>query len=183
MLKLTSVGAAILASFAILAAVVGSAGAAAPAPGPVAFYAHAGDGTSQKVVFVGAVGDYGKAINVNKHGKVYPNGNYVELKLHKGTFELDSTAVNQAIRADHQPLVGSRETCSAAFSATAPVTFFNGTGLYKGISGTANVTVTFGGVSPRYKTGPHKGQCLGNNPNPAANFGVVLGQGTVSFAS
>lgn len=183
MLKLTSAGAAILAAFAILATVAGSAGAAAPAAGPVSFYAHAGNGNSQKVVFVGAIGDYGRAINVNKRGKVDPNGNYIKLRLHKGTFELDATAVNQAIMSNQQPQVGSHETCSAAFSTTAPVTFLNGTGLYKGISGTANVTVTFGGVSPRYKSGPHKGQCLQNNPNAAANFGVVLGQGTVSFAS
>ena len=26
---------------------------------------------------------------------------------------------------------------------------FNGTGLYKGLSGSANVTITFGGVGPR----------------------------------
>jgi hypothetical protein len=183
MLKMTSAGAAILSAFAILAVVVGSAGAAAPAAGPVSFYAHAGAGTSQKVVFVGAIGDYGRAINVNKKGKVDPNGNYVKLRLHKGTFEIDGTVLNQAIIANQQPQVGSHETCSAAFSTTAPVTFFNGTGLYKGISGTANVTVTFGGVSPRYTKGPHKGECLQNNLNQAANFGVVLGQGTVSFAS
>jgi hypothetical protein len=180
--KLISAGAATLAALAILAVAVGSAGAAAPAAGLVTFYAHAGNGNSQKVVFVGAIGDYGKAINVNKRGKADPNGNYVMLKLHKGTFELNATAVNQAIMANQQPQVGSHATCSAAFSTTAPATFLNGTGLYKGISGTANVTVTFGGVSPRYKSGPHKGQCVENNQNPAASFGVVLGQGSVSFA-
>jgi hypothetical protein len=63
------------------------------------------------------------------------------------------------------------------------VTFLNGTGLYKGVSGTANVTVTFGGVGSRYKSGPKKGQCKQGEPSPSASFGFVTGQGTVSFTS
>jgi hypothetical protein len=62
------------------------------------------------------------------------------------------------------------------------VTFSRGTGLYNGISGTANVTLTFGGVGSRYKSGPKKGQCKQGGQSPRASFGFVTGRGTVSFA-
>jgi hypothetical protein len=48
-------------------------------------------------VFVGAIGEYGTAVNVDKNGKVNPNGNFVKVKLKKGTFEIDSTALNKEI--------------------------------------------------------------------------------------
>jgi hypothetical protein len=179
--RLASAGAAILAVLAVTGVLAGGA-AAAPAGGPIALYANAGNAGSQKVVFVGAIGDYGTARNVDKNGKVNPNGNFVKVKLTKGTFEIDSTALNETMNTD--PQVASTATCSAAFTASAPVTFFNGTGLYKGISGTATVTVTFGGVAPRYKSGPKKGQCKpGENTKPRAQYGFVTGQGTVSFTA
>jgi hypothetical protein len=174
----------VVAALAVASALAGSAGAAAPAGGTVALYATAGgNAPTEKVVFVGAIGDYGTAHNVNKKGKVDPNGNFVKVKLKKGTFELDTTALNKQLNAG-SPQVASDATCSATFSATAPVTFFNGTGLYKGITGTANVTLTFGGVGPKHKSGPKKGQCMRQqNPNPHAQFGFVTGQGTVSFSA
>ena len=63
------------------------------------------------------------------------------------------------------------------------MTFLNGTRLYKGISGTANLSLTFGGVGMRYKSGPKKGQCKQGHASPRASFGYVTGQGTVSFTS
>jgi hypothetical protein len=170
-----------VAALGVTAALVGPAAAAAPTGGPVAVYAAAGgNAPSQKIVFVGAIGDYGTATNVNKNGKVDPNGNFVKVKLKKGTFEIDATAVNKTWGSG-SPQVGSHATCSATFSGTGEVKFFNGTGRYKGISGTANVTLTFGGVAPRYKSGHKKGQCMQNYNNPRAQFGFVTGQGTVSF--
>ena len=180
--RLASAGAATLAALAV-AGVVGGAAAAAPTGGPIELYASAGNAGSQHVVFVGAIGDYGTALNVNKNGKADPNGNFVKMKLTKGTFEVDVTAMNKQINSDTRPQVESRATCSAAFSGSAPVTFLKGTGLYKGISGTANVTLTFGGVGSRYKSGPKKGQCRNGDSNQRAQFGFVTGQGTVSFTS
>jgi len=177
-----SAGAAGLAVFAVAVVVVGGSSAAAPASGPIELYASAGNAGSQHVVVVGAIGDYGTAINVNKNGKPNPNGNFVKLKLKKGTFEIDVTALNKQLNSNAPPQVESKATCSAAFSGTGPVTFLNGTRLYKGISGTANMTVTFGGVGSRYKTGPKKGDCKEGDPSPRAQFGFVSGQGTVSFA-
>ena len=180
--RLASAGAAVLAASAI-AGVVAGASAAAPTGGPIAMYASAGNNGSPKVVFVGAIGDYGKARNVNKNGKIDPNGNFVKVMLKKGTFEIDSTALNTQT-SDPAPQVANQATCSATFSASGPVTFFNGTGLYKGISGTANLTITFGGVGSRYKSGAKKGQCKpGDVTNPRAQYGFVTGQGTVSFTA
>jgi len=174
---------AVAAALAVAAVLVGSGAAATPAGGQVQLWASAGNGNSQHVVFAGAIGDYGTAVNVNKNGKPNPNGNYAKLKLTKGTFMLDVTAMNKAINSGH-PQVVSNTTCSAAFtSSSTPVTFFNGTGLYKGISGTANLTVSFGGVGSHYKSGPKKGQCKQGDQNPKASFGFITGQGTVSFTA
>ena len=181
--RLGSVGAAALAALGAAVVLGGTAAAATPAGGPVELYASAGNNGSQHVVVVGAIGDYGTAVNVNKNGKRNPNGNYVKVRLKKGTFMLDVTAMNKAASSEQDPQVGSQATCSAAFTASAPVTFLNGTGLYKGISGTANLTLTFGGVGSHYKSGPKKGQCKQGDPSARASFGFVTGQGTVSFAS
>jgi hypothetical protein len=185
MRRMLGAGAATLAALAGVAAiVVASASAAAPEGGKVELWASAGNSGSQHVVFVGAIGDYGKAINVNKNGKPSPNGNFVKMKLQKGTFMLDVTAVNKAVNsAGATPQVEGHTTCSAAFTGSGEVTFLNGTGQYKGISGTANVTITFGGVGGHYKSGPKKGQCKQGDPSPPASFGFVTGQGTVNFAA
>jgi hypothetical protein len=181
--RVMSVGAAALAAAAIVGGLVGPTAAAAPAGGPIELYADAGNAGSQHIVFVGAIGDYGTATNVNQNGKPNPNGNYVKAKLKKGTFMINVTAMNKVINSVQDPQVGSHATCSAAFTGSAPVTFLNGTGLYKGISGTANVTLTFGGVSPRYTAGPKKGQCKQGDQNLRSSFGFVTGQGTVNFAA
>jgi hypothetical protein len=181
--KVVSVGAAVVAALAVaVGLLVGPAGAA-PAGGPIELYASAGNAGSQHVVVVGAIGDYGTAVNVNKNGKPNPNGNFVKLKLKKGTFMLDVTAVNKAIESITQPQVASQTTCSAAQTGSGEVTFFKGTGLYKGISGTANVSITFGGVGSRYTSGAKKGQCKQGDPSPRASFGFVTGQGTVNFSA
>ncbi len=177
-------GAAIVAASVVAGVLVAAGTAATPEGGKVELWASAGNGGSQHVVFVGAIGDYGKAVNVNKNGKPNPNGNFVRVKLQKGTFMIDSTELNKAINAQTQPQVESHATCSAAQTGSGPVTFLNGTGLYKGISGTANLTITYGGVGGRYNSGPKKGQCkIGDVTNPRASFGFVTGQGTVSFAA
>ena len=179
--RLVTAGAAALAALVVVGVLGGTAAAATPAGGAIELWASAGNNGSQHVVFVGAIGDYGPAVNVNKNGKRNPNGNYVKMRLKKGTFMLDVTAMNKAINSGNEPQVASEETCSAAFTGSAPVTFLKGTGLYKSISGTANVTLTFGGVGSRYKSGPKKGQCKQGDPRPRASFGFVTGQGPVSF--
>ena len=119
-------------------AVLGTAGVgagaatAASAGGPVALLATVGNGPSGKIVVAGAIGDWGTALTIDKNGKPDQNGNYVKVTLRKGTFEIDSTALNKKT-ANPRPQVASDTTCSVSASGSAPVTLFNGTGLYKGI--------------------------------------------------
>jgi hypothetical protein len=154
-----------------------------PSGGKIAMIASLPNFSTGKVMFAGAIGDYGTTVNVDRNGKVNSNGNFVKMMLKQGTLELDVTAVNKLLD-NPPPRVASSETCSVEFVASAPAKIINGTGLYKGISGTAKITVSFDGLGSRYTTGPRKGQCNeGQNTPPRAVLGSVVGNGTVNFAS
>jgi hypothetical protein len=167
---------------AALAVAVGAASAAAtPKGGPIALFATVSPTNAPgKIVLAGAIGDWGKVASVDKSGRPDENGNFVKVTLKKGTFEIDATALNKTM-ANPRPQVQSGVTCSIAASGTGPVKFFDGTGLYKGIAGTANVTMTFTGVGGRYTSGAKKGQCEQDNGAPLAMLGSVIGRGTVHF--
>ena len=94
------------------------------------------------IVITGAIGDYGHTLTIDKNGKANGNGNYVKVTLHKGTFEINSTALNAKTNnlGSQTPL--NKATCSMAASVSAPVTLLDGTGLYTGITGTLNVTIS-----------------------------------------
>jgi hypothetical protein len=182
MSRLAGVGAIALAALVAASVLVG-AGAAATAPsgGPIELFATVGSSPTQKIIVAGAIGDWGTVLSVDKNGKPDQNGNFVKVTLKKGTFEIDSTALNKKM-ANPRAQVASDVTCSVAASASGSVTLFNGTGLYKGISGTVNVTVTFTGIGGRYQNGANKGQCdQSQNSNPLAMLGSVVGHGTVHF--
>jgi hypothetical protein len=134
------------------------------------------------IVVTGAIGDYGRTLTINKNGTPDPNnGNYVKVTLHKGTLEVNKTTLD-AKSNKAQPSFDVA-TCSAAISVTGPITLFDGTGLYAGIAGTLNVTITEGFVLPRLTTGKDKGQCNeSNSATPLSQYGVVIGTGTVSFS-
>jgi hypothetical protein len=175
-------GALLAATTLALLATVGAGAAtstATPAAGPIALLATVGGGPAGKVVVAGAIGDWGTTLTIDKNGKADANGNYVKVTLKKGGFEINSTALNKQT-ADPRPQVASDTTCSVSASGRAPVTLFNGTGLYKGINGTVNVTLTFTGVGSRYQSGTKKGQC-NHGPNPLAVLGTVIGRGTIHF--
>ena len=88
------------------------------------------------------------------------------MTLHKGTFEIDTTALNEKTNGV-SPSVLNKATCSFAFTVTGPVTIFNGGGAYKGIHGVLTVTENFGAVEPLYTSGKNKGQCnLGSSAKP-----------------
>lgn len=161
---------------------IGGAGAAAAAPkdGPISVLATLGNGPAGKIVVAGAIGDWGTALSIDKNGKPDENGNYVKVTLKKGTFEIDSTALNKKSDNPH-PQIASDTTCSVSVSVSAPVTLLDGTGLYQGISGTVNATLTFSGVGGRYQSGAKKGQCEHGGTKPMAMLGTVLGRGTVRF--
>ena len=80
-------------------------------------------------------------------------------------------------------MVRNKTSCSFAFKVTGPITISNGTGAYKGISGTANMTVIFAGVGPYYTSGPKKGQCnTSQNANPSGVYQSITGTGTVKYS-
>ena len=176
-----------VAASLVLALVVGGGSAFAsrtaemPAGGAVYIHATGNNGPAGTIIFTGAIGDYGTTLSIDKNGKTDNNGNFVKITLHQGTFEVDSTALNA--KTNHAQPFFNKTTCSAHFAGTGPVTFFNGTGLYKGIKGKALITVSYGFVGPHYKGGPHKGQCnFGQTTPPLAQYASITGPGAVSFA-
>jgi hypothetical protein len=173
-------GVAILGS--VLFAPAAGLGASMPPGGSVAvFVTPSPDGIHGPIVITGAIGDHGQTTSMDKNGKPNAKGNYVRITLTRGTFEINSTALN-AKTAKAQPTV-NKATCSYQFTGMGPVTLFNGTGLYKGISGTVNITITFAGGGPLYNTGKRKGECnLSNNAQPVAQYSSITGTGAVKFA-
>jgi hypothetical protein len=70
-------------------------------------------------------------------------------------------------------------TCSFSVTASAPVTLFNGTGLYTGISGKITITGVFAAVGPRLRNG----KCnMSNKATPLAQYQSIQGSGSVSFS-
>jgi len=177
------------AAFAVLTAMtaafgISGSGAAATSPAPkdgrIAILATLNGGPSGKIVVAGSIGDWGTSVTVDKSGRRNPNGNFVRVTLRKGSFELDSTALQQ--QTNHpRPLVASDATCSVSARGSAPVRLFNGAGLYKGIAGRINATLTFSGVGRRYLSGPKKGQCEHGNQTPLTMLGTVIGEGSIHF--
>jgi len=165
-----------------LVAAAAAFGATTPSGGPLRIFGTAGNGAAGTIVVTGAIGDYGKTLKMDKNGKANPNGNCVEITLKKGTFEVNATTLNATMAKARGTFAPA--TCSFSVTGSAPTTLFNGTGLYKGISGTVRITINFAGVGPRYASGTHKGECVKSNNNGPllAQYGSVIGTGTVTFS-
>jgi hypothetical protein len=128
------------------------------------------------VLFTGAIADSGKSVSVNVSGKPSKNGKYKLLKLKKGAILINTAQLNTALN-NASPTEFNSTTCSGSFAATATVPIVSGTEAYAGISGTANITVTFAIVLPLTN-----GKCnMNTNANPIAQYGSIVGTGTVSF--
>ena len=180
MRRFEGAGVGALAALVATGVMAGAGAAAAPSGGPIALSAGVGSNPTQKIVVAGAIGDWGTVHPVDRSGKPDQNGNFVKVLLKKGSFELDVTAVNKAM-SNPRPQVQSDVTCSVAAVGSGAAKLFDGTGLYKGISGTVNVTITFTGVGGRYQSGAKKGQCS-RGGEPLAMLGSVVGHGTVRFS-
>jgi hypothetical protein len=159
----------------------GASAQGTPVGGPI--YLHVTpDNGSGPITITGAIGDYGTTVNVDRNGKPNSNGNFAKVTLKKGTFEVNLKVLN-AKQNKTQPHF-NKTTCSGTFGpTTAPVTLFNGTGLYAGISGKVNITLTFGFIAPLYTSGAHKGQCnTRNDVQPLAQWVTAGGPGSVRFS-
>lgn len=173
-------GAAMMGSALIFA--TAASGTGMPAGGSVKLFAIPEDNSSlhTTVLFTGAIGDHGQALTINKNGTPDANGNYVKVTLKHGTFEINATALNA--KANRTQPVGNSTTCSAALSVTGPVSLFDGTGLYTGITGTLNITETFAFILPRFTSGTRNGKCNeSNSAQPVAQYSSITGNGAVKF--
>jgi hypothetical protein len=172
-------------AFAVaMGAAVAAATSSPPAGGSIHIFATSpGTGGGGKVLITGAVGDHGTSRSVNKAGKPDSNGSYVKLTLTQGAIVLNKSKLDANVNRAYGSLVGNSATCSAAVVASGALPVVGGTRLYKGISGTAHITVSVGFILPRYTSGAHAGQCNeSNSAEPAASLQVIDGTGTVSFS-
>ncbi len=171
-----ALGAAVLGT--ALVSATAASGSHALAGGPVEVFAT--PGTTGTILITGAIGDYGKTVDVNASGKVQGNGRYVKVTLKQGTFVIDAVAFNVKI-GKLKPSFNTA-TCSAEGSGTAPISLGDGTGLYKGISATLSATATFAFIGPRYTSGKHKGQCNESNSAQVLDqYASIHAAGTVKF--
>lgn len=135
------------------------------------------DGTKSTVILTGVIGDFGEAVSIYPNGTIDPEHNSeLKLALTHGSFRLDIANLDKKIVSafsDHFPM--NTKTCSgtAATTATAtPIVAGSGTGAYRGIGGTFNMTVSIAEVDPKLKCGT--GQYV------EAIF--ITGSGTVSLS-
>jgi hypothetical protein len=157
-----------------------SAGAASsPAGGRIEIWVP-NPGASGKIVITGAIGDYGTFTSVDKDGRANPNGNFVRIMLKRGSFMINSTALNA--KANHTQPTGSVATCSAFLDVSDPVTLYDGSGAYAGIGGTLHITEVFAFIAPRNARGASKGKCnKSNSATPVAAYSSITGDGEVAF--
>ena len=133
------------------------------------------------VVLTGAIGDYGTTQSVNSSGKPDENGNYVKLTLKKGTFTVNVSQLNSAF-SSAQPSDFNSSNCSATLTVgpvAVPMVANSGTGAYKGISGSVNLTAQLAIIAAKTKSGSCN---TSSNANAAAGWGVITGSGTVAFS-
>jgi hypothetical protein len=173
----TAVGVAGLLACLIVGVSVALAGSSGtPAGGRIQLFVQPSQKQGNgKVLFTGAVGDYGSSHSVTSDGKKIATAT-----LTKGTIKLDLTAVAKKAN-DVTPTVDAA-TCSASVTVSAAAPIISGTGLYAGIHGTVKITESFGFIGSTYNSGSKKGQCNMSNSAPTcAQMATVYGSGKVSF--
>jgi hypothetical protein len=176
----TAVGVAGLLACLIVGASValGAGSSATPAGGRIQLFVQPGNGQGTgKILFTGAVGDYGSSSPTESSGA----NKFGVATLKKGTIKIDLTAISAKVNKGPGAIFDAA-TCTYYLSETAPAPILSGTGAYAGIQGTIRLTETFGFIGSCYKSGPKKGKCNQSNNAPAvAQMGFVYGSGSVSF--
>jgi len=161
-------------AFAALCGVLalsGSSALAATSPKPtrspgneahIIIYAINTDGPYYRAVLSGAIGDYGPAVAVYPNGKVdQDHSHQLELELSEGSFRLDIAQMERDFIAHvvvPQPQFPA--TCSdyVNFTVSVPIVAGSGTGLYRGVRGSFNLTATADETQARPCAPPfHKG--------------------------
>jgi len=185
-ISVVACGAALVAGVGMTSA----AGAGQPSGGAVKVFVTPGPNGTGSIVVTGAIGDYGKILDIYKDGKPDPDfytlglvpkdEGYVLVTLQKGTFEIDAQKFDTAEAIGLSGDKVNPMTCWQEGTSTAPVTTFAGTGLYKGISGTTTLTLTIALVYPTVASGKDKGKC-DVGASPVGTYESIVGQGSVSF--
>jgi hypothetical protein len=173
----TGVAGALVCLAAGASVAAGATSSGTPAGGAIRIFVQPGQNQGEgKILFTGAVGDYGSSSPaVSSGGKKIGTAT-----LTKGTIRIDLTAISAKV-ASVNPKVNAA-TCSASVTESAESPIVGGTGLYASIQGTIKITESFGYLGSTYKTGPHKGKCnTSNSGTTVAQMGIVYGKGTVSF--
>lgn len=166
---------AVLTASILLGAGVSAAAANTPAGGVLKFWATPTTAGASSLVITGAIGDYGTSLNIDQNGKADSKGNYSQILLQKGTFRINRTAFNNA--ADKASFPIDKANCSSEGSITAPATVSNGTGLYHGISGKVQITLTLVWIVSRNTNN----KCDGTK-KVLFHSEYLTGTGTVSFS-
>jgi hypothetical protein len=156
---------------------LGAGSSKTPAGGPIQIFVQPGQNQGNgKILFTGAVGDYGSSSPTTSSG----GKKFGTATLKKGTIKIDLTAITAKVDKAN-PKVNAA-TCSASLTQTAAAPVVSGTGLYAGIHGTVQITEFFGFIGSTYKRGSKKGKCdMSNSARTVAEMGTVYGRGTVSF--
>jgi hypothetical protein len=174
---MTGVSGALVCLVAGASVAAGAGSSGTPAGGPIKLFVQPGANQGQgKILFTGAVGDYGSSSPaVSIGGKKIGTAT-----LTKGTIKIDLTAITAKVDSANPKIDAA--TCSISVTKSAAGPIVSGTGLYAGIHGTVKITESFGYLGPFYKSGPKKGKCnMSNSARTVDEMGTVYGTGTVSF--
>lgn len=137
-----------------------------------------------KVIFTGAIGDYGTVINATSAGKPTATKNsksaYRLLKLKKGTILVDIATFKSKLTG---AFAGSSSgfnstTCSQSVAASGSISVVSGTGAYAGITGSFVLTAHIAGITKRTKSG---GCTTKTTSAPVATYESIIGSGTVTI--
>ena len=102
------------------------------------------DGPDSTVVLTGAIGDTGQAESVHPDGSVDPDhASNLRLTLKKGSFLISVAALDKQFVDVLRTAPFDTQTCSGRVSvmAAAPIIPGSGTGLYRGIAGSFDLTL------------------------------------------
>ena len=126
--------------------------AASSASTHIVIYSINSDGPRFRAIVTGAIGDYGPAVIVGPDGKADPShGSELDLKLAHGSFRLSIKEIDRAFvaAAGREPIYPG--TCSDFInvSGSVPIVAGSGTGSYRGIGGSFQLTITLNEVEAK----------------------------------
>ena len=131
------------------AAAAASAPAAAGGTANIMIYGVNTDGAYWHAIVSGVIGDYGPAVSIYPDGHVDPaHHSELELRLTHGSFRLSIAALDKKFvkSASHEPVYPKTCTDLISVTKTSPIVAGSGTGAYRGIDGSFNITITLNEV-------------------------------------